>query len=214
MKKFLSVILCATVALTLTACRNEEQRQKQIASYVREQHEKEQSEYWESREAEISEVDEWGVSLDDVERLAKDTIRIHEMMYDYKRDYDKIAKEIDTFLGDIKNGKAVKYDLGYLLKKHSEACSAGINYIKSSYDIQVTYDLYMTDNQLDKSEKDVLRTMLTIWSGAIQEIEKSVKDMQSLLNPIVTESRKLSDEEIQKVFEIYHILTDIILKVN
>ncbi len=72
----------------------------------------------------------------------------------------------------------------------------------------------MTDNQLDKSEKDVLRTMLTIWSGAIQEIEKSVKDMQSLLNPIVTESRKLSDEEIQKVFEIYHILTDNILKVN
>ena len=54
MKKFLSVILCATVALTLTACRNEEQRQKQIASYAREQHEKEQSEYWESREAEIS----------------------------------------------------------------------------------------------------------------------------------------------------------------
>ena len=103
MKKILSVMLCAAIVLTLTACRNEQQRQAEIASYAREQHEKEQSQYRESREAEISEVDEWGVSLDDVERLAKDTIRMHEVMSDYKRDYNKTAKEIDTFLDDIKS---------------------------------------------------------------------------------------------------------------
>lgn len=214
MKKIFSVILCAAVALILTACQNEQQRQAETASYMKEQHKKEQSRYWESREAEISEVDEWGISLDDVERLAKDTIRKHEMQSEYKSDYNKIVKEIDTFLSDIKSGKAVEYNVDHLLKEHSEACRAGIEYIKSSYDIKLTYDLYMTDNQLDKLEREVLRTMLTLWNESIIEIEQSQTDMKSLLDPIILENRKLTDEEIQKADEIYHVLTDIILKVD
>ena len=214
MKKIFSVILCAAVALILTACQNEQQRQAETASYMKEQHKKEQSRYWESREAEISEVDEWGISLDDVERLAKDTIRKHEMQSEYKSDYNKIVKEIDTFLSDIKSGKAVEYNVDHLLKEHSEACRAGIEYIKSSYDIKLTYDLYMTDNQLDKLEREVLRTMLTLWNESIIEIEQSQTDMKSLLDPIILENRKLTDEEIQKADEIYHVLTDIILKVE
>lgn len=214
MKKILSVILCTAMALILAACQNEQKRQSKTASYMKEYHEKEQSRYRESWAAEISEVDEWGISLDDVERLAKDTIRKHEMQSEYKSDYNKIVKEIDTFLSDIKSGKAVEYNVDHLLKKHSEACQAGIEYIKSSYDIKLTYDLYMTDNQLDKFERDVLRDILTTWNRSINKIEQSQTDMKSLLDPIILENRKLTDEEIQKADEIYHVLTDIILKVD
>ena len=136
------------------------------------------------------------------------------MQSEYKSDYNKIVKEIDTFLSDIKSGKAVEYNVDHLLKEQRVASRAGIEYIKSSYDIKLTYDLYMTDNQLDKLEREVLRTMLTLWNESIIEIEQSQTDMKSLLDPIILENRKLTDEEIQKADEIYHVLTDIILKVD
>lgn len=215
MKKIFSIILCAII-IAMTGCSNTS-RDKQYSYYrsvALSERETSLKEAEASREAEIKEVDEWGISLDDVERLAKDAIRKHEMQSEYKSDYNKIVKEIDTFLSDIKSGKAVEYNVDHLLKEHSEACQAGIEYIKSSYDIKLIYDLYMTDNQLDKLEKDVLRTILTLWNSSIQEIQQSETDMKSLLDPIILENRKLTDEEIQKAYDIYHVLTDIILKVN
>lgn len=215
MKKFFYIILCVIVIM-MTGCSDTSQDKR--VSYYRSvrmsERETSLKEAEASREAEIEEVDEWGISLDDVDRLAKDTIRKHEMQSEYKSDYNKITKEIDTFLESVKSGKAIEYNLDHLLKKHSEACQAGIDYIQSSYDVKVTYDLFMTDSQLDKSEKDVLRTMLTTWNRSVNKIEQSETDMKSLLDPIILENRKLTDEEIQRVDDIYHVLIDIILKVN
>ena len=215
MKRFFSIILCViTVVMTGCSDASQDERHSYYHSVILSEQETSHKEAESSREAEIEEVDKWGISLDDVDRLAKDTIRKHEMKSEYKSDYNKIAKEIDTFLNSVKSGRAVEYDLEYLLKKHNEACKAGIEYIQSSYDVQVTYNLFMTDSQLSKSERDVLRTMLTTWNRSIKEIEQSESDMKSLLDPIVSENRKLTDEEIQNVDDIYHVLTDIILKVN
>lgn len=217
MKKICSIILCAVLVI-MTGC--SDTSQDRLISYNRSvrisELETSREEAAASREAEIEEVDEWGISLDDVERLSKDAIRKYEMKSEYRNDYYKIIKEFDSLLDDIKDNSAAEYDLEGLIKKHGEACKAGIDYIEAYNGDHVNffYDLYMVDGELDKSEKDLLRTMLTLWNSSIQEIQQSETDMKSLLEPLISENRQLTDDEIQRIEDIYHILTDIILEVN
>lgn len=92
MKKFLSVMLCTALVL-VSGCSEPSLDERlsyydSVAKSEREESEREESI---SREAEIKEVDEWGVSLDDVERLAKEAIRKSEMQSEYRSDYIKIT---------------------------------------------------------------------------------------------------------------------------
>lgn len=160
------------------------------------------------REAEIEKVDEWGISLDDVERLAKQAIRKHENISDYRQDYKKAIRETDDFLEDVESGKAVEYSLEYFIKKYDEACSAGIEYIKACVDVEFTYNMYTQYGEFTKSEKDNIRFFLTMFNSSIKDIEQSITDMDNLLNPIIEENRKLTDDELEKVFEIYQVLID------
>lgn len=216
MKKFLCVILCAAVVM-MVGCSDTSQDKR--VSYYRSERiselETSRKEAEASREAEIEEVDEWGISLDDVDRLAKEAIRKYEMKSDYRSDYNKITKEFDSILDDVKDSEPAEYDLNNLLEKHSEACKAGIKYIEAyaGGDVKWTYDLCKTGEQLDKTDKNLIRTMLTLWNSSIQEIQQSETDMKALLEPIASENRKLTDDEIKKVEDIYHILTDIVLEV-
>lgn len=215
MKKILSIILCAAVVM-LTGCSGmtEDERYSYYHAERISELETSRKEATASYEAEIKEVDEWGISLDDVDRLAKDAIRKNEMKSDYRSDYNKITKEFDSLLTDIKNGNSAEYSLDDLLKKHGEACKAGIAYIESCIDVKLQYDLYMFDGELDKTEKDLLRTMVTLWNPTIQTIEQSEMDMKSLLEPVIAENRRLNDDEIQKVYDIYQILIDNVYKAN
>lgn len=219
MKKILSVILCAVmILLTVTGCSDdiEDRRISYYHSVRISEQETSRKEAEASREAEIQEVDEWGISLDDVERLAKDAIRKYEMKSEYRSDYYKLVKEFDTILDCIKDSNTDKYNINDLLEKHGEACKAGINYIESysGGDVKWTYDLCKNGEQLDKSDKDLIRSMLTLWNSSIQKIQQSETDMKSLLTPIIAENRKLTDEEIKKVENVYHILTDIVLNID
>lgn len=211
MKKFLSVILCAVVVM-VSGCSVtfDDGKQSYYQSVAKSEREKSEREESISREAEIEEVDEWGVSLDDVERLAKEAIRKSELRSDYRSEYAKLTVQIDSFLRDIKKGKTNKYNLEDFLKIHADACEVGINYIEAHTgdNIKFSYDLYTGDGELDKTEKNLLRTMLTLWNDSIQEIEQSEADMKSLLEPIISEVRKPTDEEIQRVDDIYQILVE------
>lgn len=209
MKKIISVILCAAVVL-MSGCSGVSQ--EELLSYYRSEriaeHEASLKEAEASREAEIQEVDEWGVSLDDVDRLAKQAIRKHENVGDYRQSYNKAIQVTDEFLEKVENGTAVKYSLDYFINKYDEACAAGIEYMKSSIDIKSTYDLYTQYGEFTKSEKDNIRFFLTMFNSSFEEIEQSKSDMRSLLNPIIEENRKLTGDELKKVFDIYQILID------
>ena len=50
--------------------------------------------------------------------------------------------------------------------------------------------------------------MLALFNRSIEDIEKSITDMKNLLNPIIEEDRELTDDEIEKIFEIYQVLVD------
>lgn len=217
MKKIFSIILCAIVIM-MTGCSDtsQDKRYSYYRSVTLSERETSLKEAEASREAEIEEVDEWGISLDNVDRLAKEAIRKYEMKSEYRSDYNKIIREVDSLLDDIKDSGAAEYDLNNLLKKHSEACTAGIKYIESyaGGDVKWQYDLCMTDDQLDKTDKDLIRTILTLWNSSIQEIQQSETDMKSLLEPIISENRKLTDDEIKKVEDIYQILIDNVFKIN
>ncbi len=207
MKKFLFVIFCITVML-VTGCESNKDRESRIMSEAREAHKSSLREDAISREAEIEEVDKWGVSLDDVERLSKQAIRKHENTWDYRQDYKKAIRETDDFLEDVESGRAIEYSLEYFLNKYNAACEAGINYIESWVDVKSLYDLYMTNRELDKLEKDVLRSSITLYNERIQKIKQSQTDMEAFLKPIIDEERKLTSEEIKSVLDIYQVLTD------
>lgn len=214
MKKFFSIILCAVVVM-MTGCTGISQDELSYNRSVRiSELETSRKEAEASREAEIEEVDEWGVSLDDVDRLAKDAIRKHEIKSDYRSDYNSATREFDSFLKDIKSEDSVEYSLNDLLEKHNKACKAGIEYIESCIDVKLQYDMYMYDGELDKTEKNLLRTFITLWNPTIQTIEHSKTDMKLLLEPIIEENRTLTDDEIQQVFGIYQILIDNVYKAN
>lgn len=209
MKKIFSIILCAAVMLTV-GCSYQSEEERYSYNHSVRMSEIESSQIEESivREAEIEKVDEWGISLDDVERLAKQAIRKHENISDYRQDYKKAIRETDDFLEDVESGKAVEYSLEYFIKKYDEACSAGIEYIKACVDVEFTYNMYTQYGEFTKSEKDNIRFFLTMFNSSIKDIEQSITDMDNLLNPIIEENRKLTDDELEKVFEIYQVLID------
>lgn len=209
MKKIFSIILCAAVMLTV-GCSYQSEEERYSYNHSVRMSEIESSQIEESivREAEIEKVDEWGISLDDVERLAKQAIRKHENISDYRQDYKKAIRETDDFLEDVESDKAVEYSLEYFIKKYDEACSAGIEYIKACVDVEFTYNMYTQYGEFTKSEKDNIRFFLTMFNSSIKDIEQSITDMDNLLNPIIEENRKLTDDELEKVFEIYQVLID------
>ncbi|MDE7399654.1 MAG: hypothetical protein K2N06_09020 [Oscillospiraceae bacterium] len=211
MKKMFSAMLC--VALVLVSGCSEPSLDERLSYYdsvAKSEREKSEREESISREAEIKEVDEWGVSLDDVEWLTKEAIRKSEMRSEYRSEYTRLTVRIDSFLRDVKKGKASEYNLEDFLKMHADACKAGIDYIEAHTgdDVKFFYDLYTGNGELDKTEKDLLRTSLTLWYGSIQEIEQSGVDMKSLLEPVISEDRNLTDEEIQRVDDIYQKLVE------
>lgn len=208
MKKIFSIILCAAVVLT-TGCSNiEEERYSYYASVNKSERESSRIEESIAHEAEIEEVDEWGVSLDDVDRLAKQAIRKHENVSDYRQDYRKAIRKTDDFLEDVESGKVVEYSLEYFVNKYDEACIAGIEYMKACIDVKLWYDMSTEYGEFTKTEKDTIRSFLTMFNSSFEEIEQSKLDMETLLNPIIEENRRLTNDELEKVYEIYQILTD------
>ncbi len=209
MKKIFSIILCAAVVLT-TGCsyQSEEERYSYNHSVRMSEIESSQIEESISREAEIEEVDKWGVSLDDVDRLAKQAIRKHDNISDYRQDYNKAIRETDDFLEDLENGKETEIGFAEFLNKFKTACERGIDYIEACVDVEYFYDLSNKYDGFDKSEKDFIRSLLAIWNGTIEDVEKSATDMESLLNPIIEENRNLTDDEFDKFLEIYQVLVD------
>ena len=208
MKKKLSIIFCAAVIL-LTGCSNgmDKEVSKNRAEW-RSSLEESRKEEISSYEAEIEEVDEWGISLDDVDRLAKQAIRRHENVAEYKQDYNKAIRITDDYLEAVENDKEVENGLDYFIEKYDEACVAGIEYMKSTIDIERTYNMYTQYGEFTKSEKDHIRFYLTLFNNSFNEIEQSQLDMKALLSPVIEEDRKLTDEELNEVFTIYQILTD------
>lgn len=208
MKKFVSIIICTGV-LMISGC---SPSQDDLISYYHDQRiselEVSRQEATASQEAEIEEVDEWGISLDDVDRLAKDAIRKHENVSDYKQDYNKAIKDTDDLLESYKSDKNVENDYADFLEKYKRSCDVGIEYIKSCVDVELTYNAYTQYGEFTKSQKNNIRHFLTMFNSSIQEIEQSVSDMESLLNPIIEDNRKLTDDELKKVCDIYQILTD------
>lgn len=209
MKKIFSVILCAAVVL-LTGCSDdlEERRISHIRSVTRSEAEESRKAAVASREQEIEEVDEWGISLDDVDRLAKQAIRKHENVGDYRQNYNKAIQVTDKFLEKVENGTAVKYSLDYFINKYDEACSAGIEYMKACVNVKTWYELSTQYGEFSKTDKDIVRSFLTQYNPFIQDIEQSQLEMKALLNPVIEENRKLTNDELKKVSEIYQILTD------
>lgn len=211
MKKMFSAMFCAALVLT-SGCSEPslDERLSYYDSVAKSEREASEREESISREAEIKEVDEWGVSLDDVERLTKEAIRKSELRSDYRSEYSRLTIRIDSFLKDVKKEKADEYNLEDFLEMHTDACKAGIDYIEAHTgdNVKFFYDLNTMNGELDKTEKDILRTLLTLWYGSIQEIEQSEADMKSLLEPIISEGRELTDEEIQRVDDIYQKLVE------
>lgn len=214
MKKIFSIILCAAVVLVSgcsTGSRNtQEDGWSSYYESVRSSEEKSSSiaESIAAEEAEIEDVDEWGISIDDVDRLAKQSIRKHENINDYRQYYSKAIRETDDFLEDLEDGKEPEISFAEFLDKYKTACEKGIDYIESTVDVEFFYNMYNQYGGFDKSEKDLIRSFLTVWNGFIEEIEKSITDMESLLNPIIEEDRNLTDEEFEKVLDIYQVLVD------
>lgn len=208
MKKIFSIILCAAAVVMMTGCETKKEQSSRIMSEIREEHENSIREDSIAHEAEIEEVDEWGISLDDVERLAKQAIRRHENISDYRNDYNKAIQKTDKFLETVESGTAVEYSLEYFTNKYDEACTAGIEYIKSCVDVEFTYNMYTQYGEFTKSKKDNIRFFLTMFNSSIVQIEQSITDMNNLLSPIIQENRKLTDDEFEEVYEIYQILTD------
>lgn len=211
MKKIFSIILCAAVVLT-AGCSgtSQEEQYSYYAPINRSERESSRIEESIAREDEIEEVDKWGVSLDDVERLAKQAIRKYENISDYRQDYRKAIRETDDYLKDVEDGKDTEESWADFLENYNESCEAGIEYIESCAGDKVNwqYDLCIGDGELDKTDKDLIRTVLTLWNNSIQAIEQSKTDMESYLNPIIAEERELTDDELEKVFEIYQVLID------
>lgn len=209
MKKIFSIILCAAVVLMTGCAGTSQDKQYSYNRSVRiSEYETSLKEAEASREAEIEEVDEWGIALDDVDRLAKQAIRRHENVADYRKSYYTAIGATDKFLEAVESGKAVEYSLDYFIKKYDEACSAGIEYMEASIDVEFTYNMYTEYGEFTRSEKDNIRFYLTMFNSSFKEIEQSQLDMKTLLNPIIEENRKLTGEELKKVFTIYQILTD------
>ncbi len=211
MKKIFSIILCAAVMLTMgCSYQSEEERYSYNHSVRMSEIESSQIEESIAREAEIEEVDEWGISLDDVERLAKQAIRKYENISDYRQDYRKAIRETDDFLGDIESGKKTEISLADFLEKYKAACETGIKYIEAcdGRHVKTQYDMCTRYGEFDKSDKDYIRTVLALFNRSIEDIEKSITDMKNLLNPIIEEDRELTDDEIEKIFEIYQVLVD------
>lgn len=212
MKKIFSIILCAAVVLSTGCAAGSQAEFKERYSYYssinRSERESSMIEESIAREAEIEEVDEWGVSLDDVDRLAKQAIRKHENISEYRQDYRKAIRETDDFLEDLEDGKEPEISFAEFLDKYKTACEKGIDYIESTVDIEFTYNMYNEYGGFDKTEEDLIRTFLTMWNGSIEEIEKSTTDMESLLSPIIEEDRNLTDDEFDKFLEIYQVLVD------
>ena len=209
MKKFLCIILCAAVVM-MVGC-SDTSRDKRVSYYRSEwisELETSRKEAEASHEAEIEEVDEWGISLDDVDRLAKQAIRRHENVADYRKSYYTAIGATDKFLESVETGKAVEYSLEYFIKKYDEACLAGIEYMNASIDIELTYNMYTEYGEFTRSEKNNIRFFLTMFNSSFEEIEQSESNMKALLNPIIEENRKLTDDELKKVFEIYQVLID------
>lgn len=218
MKKIFSIILCAALMLT-SGCSVSPQKEHNsvlgenskpkdsISSLESTSNEVSTNE---SIESEIEEVDKWGVSLDDVDRLAKQAIRKYENISDYRQDYRKAIRETDDFLDDVESGKKTEISLADFLEKYKTACEAGIEYIEASdgRHVKTQYEMCTRYGELDKSDKDYIRRVLSLFNGSIEDIEQSITDMENLLNPIIGEDRDLTDEEIEKVFEIYQVLVD------
>lgn len=208
MKKKLSIIFCAAVVL-LTGCssgmdKEVSKNREEWRSSLEESRKEETASY----EAEIEEVDEWGVSLDDVDRLAKQAIRRHENVAEYKQDYNKAIRITDDYLEAVENDKEVENGLDYFIEKYDEACAAGIEYMKATIDVELTYNMYTQYGEFTRTEKHYIRRFLTMFNSSFEEIEQSQRDMKALLSPVVEENRKLTDEELNEVFTIYQILTD------
>lgn len=209
MKKILTVIFSVALVSILVGCETEDERISRYFSEGNAERENSLREEAISREAEIEEVDKWGVSLDDVDRLAKAAIRKHENVSDYKRDYNKAIRVTDEFLEDVELGKKDKYDLNDFWEKYKVSCETGIEYIKACVDVESFYNMFLSDDgDFDKTEKSLIRTMLTANNYSIEAIEQSQLDMDTLLQPIIEEDRELTDDELEKVYEIYQVLTD------
>ncbi|MBQ8171767.1 MAG: hypothetical protein IJZ95_07265 [Oscillospiraceae bacterium] len=148
-----------------------------------------------------------GVDLDDVEKLVKEAIRKGEMKSQYRTAYYKVTNEIDDFLNDVTSGFAVEYDVNYLLEKYKEACDAGFDFLDSCIGVDAMYSLFKTGG-LDREEKDLLRTCLTIFNKSKAAIEDSYDDMVELITPIIDEPRKLTEDEINEIYDIYQVLID------
>lgn len=207
MKKVFSVILCAAVVLT-TGCETKKQQISRIMAENREERENSIREESIAREAEIEEVDKWGISLDDVDQLAKHAIRRHENVSNYKQSYNDAIRKTDEYLDDIESGKKTEDGLDIFFENYKATCEAGIEYIEACVDVELMYNMYTQDNEFDKTEKDLIRTFLTMFNPSIERVEQSVTDMENLLSPIIEENRTLTDDELEIVYEIYQILTD------
>lgn len=226
MKKIFSIILCAAVVLT-TGCSGhnsvleENSKLKESSSRSESTSNKvstnsntgnsgssENLKSDESIESEIEEVDKWGVSLDDVDRLAKQAIRKHENIGDYRQDYKKAIRETDDFLEDAEDGKNTEDSWAVFLENYKKSCEAGIEYIKACVDVEFTYNMYTQYGEFTRSKKNAIRFFLTMFNSSIEQIEQSVTDMEELLNPIIEENRKLTDDELEKVLKIYQVLVD------
>lgn len=208
MKKIIIVAFFSVFVLALVGCETEKDRMDMIRSESKSERENSLKEESISREAEIEEVDKWGVSLDDVDRLAKQAIRKHENVSDYKRDYNKAIRETDKFLEDVEHQPDRQHDLESFIEKYKESCYAGIEYIEASVDVELLYNLFQTDDEFDKTEKDLIRTFLTVNNPSILDIEQSISDMEVLLKPVIEEDRELTDDELEKIYEIYQVLID------
>lgn len=228
MKKIFSIILCAAVVLVSGCSVGSQEEQSQVFgestkpkdgisgsestsnNVSTNSHTGNSDKSDESIESEIEEVDKWGVSLDDVDRLAKQAIRKYENISDYRQDYRKAVRETDDFLDDVESGKKTEISLADFLKKYNTACEAGIEYIEASdgRHVKTQYEMCTRYGELDKSDKDYIRRVLALFNGSIENIEQSITDMENLLNPIIEEDRNLTDDELEKVFEIYQVLVD------
>lgn len=216
MKKIFSIILCAAVMLTAgcsvspqeehnSVLEKNSKPKDSISSLESISNEVSTNE---SIESEIEEVDKWGVSLDDVDRLAKQAIRKHENIGDYRQDYKKAIRETDDFLEDAEDGKNTEDNWAVFLENYKKSCETGIEYIKACVDVEFTYNMYTQYGEFTRSKKNAIRFFLTMFNSSIEQIEQSVTDMEELLNPIIEENRKLTDDELEKVLKIYQVLVD------
>ena len=208
MKKLFAAVLAVVFVLMLSGCDTQDETLSRIRSETNAERENSLREEAVSREAEIEDVDKWGVSLDDVDRLAKAAIRKHENVSEYKRDYNKAIRVTDEFLEDVESGKKDKYNLNDFLEKYKVSCETGIEYMRSCVNIEMSYNLYLQDGEFDKTEKNLIRFSLGMFNNSIAAIEQSQSDMEALLQPIIDEDRELTDDELEKVYEVYQVLTD------